>query len=284
MAHAMSDLLRYRVDASAALGNGSPCFGIGSHLGVTDSGTYPKSGQLFSQPSLSETLEVWQHTLPEQYGADLQQLDGEQKHIACNAHYPGGLEFAQALQSACLGKQHPVHPSSSKAISPPTGTDIGIPTSQEEQKHAEAERLDASTQQGVLPLSPQEVLTHGCTSLMVRNLPHEMKQRDVLLHLEAWGFGDTFDFVYVPHSFRTRFNLGYAFINFLTPELAANFVREWSGTKRFKDQQEETVLMEAAVQGLDNLISMCVVRKLLKVRNPAFKPYIRDVTLVPEAL
>lgn len=58
------------------------------------------------------------------------------------------------------------------------------------------------------------------TTVMLRNLPNNYS-RDMLLGLlDAQGFAGLYDFIYLPMDFSKQSNLGYAFVNLVTPQLA----------------------------------------------------------------
>ena len=58
------------------------------------------------------------------------------------------------------------------------------------------------------------------TTVMLRNLPNKLTQGMLLDILASRCSSCEFDFVYLPIDFRNRCNLGYAFVNFITPEAA----------------------------------------------------------------
>ena len=66
------------------------------------------------------------------------------------------------------------------------------------------------------------------TTVMLRNLPNKLSQLDIIRCLEEKGFGGSFDFFYAPLDFKSRCNLGYAFINLCSPSEA---VRLWHALK-----------------------------------------------------
>jgi RNA recognition motif-containing protein len=67
------------------------------------------------------------------------------------------------------------------------------------------------------------------TTLMIRNIPNRYTQNELILELEALGFGGTFDFLYVPLDKGTMSNVGYAFVNFVDPQAAAKCMESFHG-------------------------------------------------------
>lgn len=63
---------------------------------------------------------------------------------------------------------------------------------------------------------------------MVRNIPTKFSEPDLKAVLEQCNLAGTFDFVSIPRTRRS--NLGYAFVNFLTPEAADECRRKLNGT------------------------------------------------------
>ena len=47
--------------------------------------------------------------------------------------------------------------------------------------------------------------------------------------LDAEGYLGSFDFLYIPMDFRRGLSLGYAFLNFDSPSIAAGFHRHFTG-------------------------------------------------------
>eukprot|EP00391_Amoebophrya_sp_Ameob2_P014096 CAMPEP_0178999248 /NCGR_PEP_ID=MMETSP0795-20121207/9946_1 /TAXON_ID=88552 /ORGANISM="Amoebophrya sp., Strain Ameob2" /LENGTH=847 /DNA_ID=CAMNT_0020691983 /DNA_START=515 /DNA_END=3058 /DNA_ORIENTATION=- len=69
------------------------------------------------------------------------------------------------------------------------------------------------------------VLPDSRTTMMLRNIPNKYTQPMLLSTLSDQGFEAKFDFFYLPIDFRNRCNVGYAFINFVTPEDAKRFLQ-----------------------------------------------------------
>lgn len=67
------------------------------------------------------------------------------------------------------------------------------------------------------------------TTVMIRNLPHTCGRDDLLEVLDRKGFAGQYDFVYVPVDFGTGSGLGYAFVDLVTPEAAAQVWSTFEG-------------------------------------------------------
>lgn len=90
--------------------------------------------------------------------------------------------------------------------------------------------IDNASTTSASPTAASEKLFDGlkqqdCTTLMVRNIPNKYSQRMVLGVIHKYGFKGTFDFLYVPSDFATRVNVGYCFVNFISPKYAQDFAR-----------------------------------------------------------
>ena len=57
------------------------------------------------------------------------------------------------------------------------------------------------------------------TTVMLRNIPNRYSQVSLLEEIDQEGFKGTYDFFYLPMDTQNRTNVGYAFINFMTPEV-----------------------------------------------------------------
>jgi len=86
---------------------------------------------------------------------------------------------------------------------------------------------------------PQVMVQDGMlTSIMLRNIPNNLK-RDALLELfDSLGFRGLYDFVYLPIDFSRNSNVGYAFINLVNATAASKFqatlhgFHGWTGSSR----------------------------------------------------
>jgi hypothetical protein len=118
------------------------------------------------------------------------------------------------------------------------------------------------------------------TTRQVRNLPFSVTREELLQAVDETGFGDLYDFVYVPHKFKEHRNLGFAFINFVNVETAQKFSAMWHRSRIFmKDgigQRFQTTkplnITVAAVQGHAANTKKARGSKMTRVRNTCFQP------------
>lgn len=88
--------------------------------------------------------------------------------------------------------------------------------------------LDAILPDPVKPL-PEPQSGRPRTTVMLRNMPNNYSRTMLVDLLESEGFAGQYDFLYLPMDFQSRACLGYAFINFTTPQGAADFWRVFDG-------------------------------------------------------
>eukprot|EP00971_Amphidinium_carterae_P013165 259831-Amphidinium_carterae.1 len=129
-----------------------------------------------------------------------------------------------------------------------------------------------------------DVLQGAITTVMLKGLPRNMQHMELFEELSRVGLDECYDFVYVPRHLPTGANLGYAFVNFYHAREAAVLVASWQGRLVFQSQHERTQLLPAAVQGIEALITMCLSKKLHRLRNANWRPFVRDPGLLPVAL
>jgi len=93
------------------------------------------------------------------------------------------------------------------------------------------------------------------TTLMICNLPCRVAQSDMARIVDELGYAGTYNFLRLPTS-RGKSNLGYGFINFPDPQVAANFSRsfltyEFQGTS----SRKTPMIRPARLQGIE--ANMC---------------------------
>lgn len=113
------------------------------------------------------------------------------------------------------------------------------------------------------------------TTVMLKNIPCRKCQEEVMMHIDRKDFGGRYDFFYLPRDVKFRANLGYAFINFLSPEDASRFQTEMNGY-RFagSGSSKACIVVPAHVQGLVNNLAAF---KRTEVMRSSRKPYFSGV-------
>ena len=69
------------------------------------------------------------------------------------------------------------------------------------------------------------------STVMLRNVPYDARQRGVLTVIEEEGFQGLFDFFYAPLDFKSKNNLGYAFVNLKSLQIAKDFFKRFDGRR-----------------------------------------------------
>jgi len=126
------------------------------------------------------------------------------------------------------------------------------------------------------PTPSRRALEEEFTTLMIRNLPHDLTQMDLIEELDENGFQGAYDFLYMPSNFCSGRGKGYAFVNFTQQAAAHRFVSEWHKGLRFGAGRDRGGLSisAAAVQGREANIKKWDVPRMRRVKNPNFRPLI----------
>mmetsp|Transcript_62506 Transcript_62506/g.203944 ORF Transcript_62506/g.203944 Transcript_62506/m.203944 type:complete len:1138 (+) Transcript_62506:418-3831(+) len=104
------------------------------------------------------------------------------------------------------------------------------------------------------------------TTLVIRGLPKNVNHDLLVGTMLSRGFAGTFDFVYCPHDFDTRKAKGYAFVNFLSADVAKQF-RMTQNTALFPANANLTI-HPADVQGFfDNIKAFLSKRQRKNMRQ-----------------
>lgn len=131
--------------------------------------------------------------------------------------------------------------------------------------HARADQCDSTKKKQV-------------TTLMICNVPCRCSPTSVSEAVVFAGFGGQFDFLYVPSSGpppkHWASGIGYAFINFPSPEIANQFVEVFTGFRFFESESSKVVEVKSAVnQGV--LANLLAIRALRMSRlHPSRQPYV----------
>ena len=123
-----------------------------------------------------------------------------------------------------------------------------------------------------------ELFTQEKTTVMIKNIPLSYSSEEFLADVKLQDFHDTFDFFYLPVDFKTKKNRGYGFVNFLSNEIAKNFISKLHGQRLSKHSTNKILEMSPAQkQGRkDNMTNL--KRAELRVKNRWFRPraYVGD--------
>ncbi|GAQ81819.1 Protein Mei2 [Klebsormidium nitens] len=93
------------------------------------------------------------------------------------------------------------------------------------------------------------------TTLMIKNIPNKYTQKMLLAAIDEHHKG-TYDFFYLPIDFKNKCNVGYAFINLVSPEKIVPFCEHFNGKKWEKFNSEKVAsLAYARIQGKAALVA-----------------------------
>ncbi|GAV79577.1 RRM_1 domain-containing protein/RRM_2 domain-containing protein [Cephalotus follicularis] len=93
------------------------------------------------------------------------------------------------------------------------------------------------------------------TTLMIKNIPNKYTSKMLLAAIDENHKG-TYDFLYLPIDFKNKCNVGYAFINMLSPSHIIPFYEAFNGKKWEKFNSEKVAsLAYARIQGKASLVA-----------------------------
>ncbi|KAL9232240.1 hypothetical protein vseg_007370 [Gypsophila vaccaria] len=93
------------------------------------------------------------------------------------------------------------------------------------------------------------------TTLMIKNIPNKYTSKMLLAAIDENHKG-TYDFLYLPIDFKNKCNVGYAFINMLSPSHIVPFYQAFNGKRWEKFNSEKVAsLAYARIQGRSALIA-----------------------------
>ncbi|XP_047312133.1 protein MEI2-like 2 [Impatiens glandulifera] len=93
------------------------------------------------------------------------------------------------------------------------------------------------------------------TTLMIKNIPNKYTSKMLLGTIDEKHMG-TYDFLYLPIDFKNKCNVGYAFINMMSPSHIISFYESFNGKKWEKFNSEKVAsLAYARIQGKAALVS-----------------------------
>jgi len=109
-------------------------------------------------------------------------------------------------------------------------------------------------------LQEEQPIPPEATTLVVRNLPANLSQDDLLM---IWPPDGSWDYFHCPYNLLHRQALGYLFINFTSPAFASAFKARWHG-RPFPGEASHKILnvVPAELQGWRALLGRVKIRKL----------------------
>ena len=120
-------------------------------------------------------------------------------------------------------------------------------------------------------ITPVKV-TANVTTLMIRNVPTSLSQRQLLSIFTGEMANGSVDFFYLPTDISSKRNLGYAFVNFSSATFAEQFKNVFLGRVLSRGTPGLSIT-SATVQGLEaniaNVLSNPTVRR---IKNPLYMP------------
>jgi len=122
---------------------------------------------------------------------------------------------------------------------------------------------------GAQPPHPQ-----GVTTYMVQNISRTLTRRGFMDALDAHGFEGHYDVVHLPKTFGSGRNKGFAFVNFLNPDVARLFAGRFAGADGRKVHDKVWRVAPADVQGFNANAAAANSRKMTRVRNNSCRPLI----------
>jgi len=137
-----------------------------------------------------------------------------------------------------------------------------------EHNQARGSTTQSSSVSSTGPLSSS--IAPGATTLVIRNIPARYTKE---LLMQEWPPDGTYDFLFLPFSFKLRRTAGYAFINFQSHGAAVAFHKQWHG-KSLRDQgtARKLSVSAAGVQGLEENVRHVFALNGNRVQKTKFLP------------
>jgi RNA recognition motif-containing protein len=109
------------------------------------------------------------------------------------------------------------------------------------------------------------------TSIMIKNIPCRYVQDEILDEIKSAGY--VLDFLYLPPARRTAGNLGYCFVNFVTPAQARDFFEAFQG-HHFALQPKSKKRANVLWANLQGFQKNCEFYQNAKVMKSKFQPFV----------
>jgi RNA recognition motif-containing protein len=110
-------------------------------------------------------------------------------------------------------------------------------------------------------VSENQVDRSNYTTVMVRNIPGLFTAESLVEEVRQTG--NECNFVHLPLTKKMDINLGYAFVNFLTPEMARDFLQVFEGHQWLKHESFKVADVDyASMQGFDANVEFYSKRRI----------------------
>ncbi|CAK0858463.1 unnamed protein product [Prorocentrum cordatum] len=111
-------------------------------------------------------------------------------------------------------------------------------------------------------------------TLFLGNLPRSLNRDEVMRWLTSSGYGDSYDFLYVPRCLKTNRNKGYMFINFMQEETARQFTAQFDSVATGHGCAQFTVSLSEH-QGIEACLATLRKSSSRRIKNPQATAYVR---------
>jgi len=112
--------------------------------------------------------------------------------------------------------------------------------------------------------SEEELPACDATTMMFRNLPETFTRPELEALLDAEGFAGLYDFIYLPANLSSGACFGYAFVNLVSTQVAAKFMRHFQGFTRWSTHCDKRAQVHPS-EGIQGRQEQCE-----RYRNSAF--------------
>jgi len=111
---------------------------------------------------------------------------------------------------------------------------------------------------------------------MLRHIPNNYSPEDVLALLDSYGFAGHYDYFYLPRDFKSAAALGYAFVNFVSTDVALRAFQVFDKFDGWKGRSHKACEVQWSrnqgfVQNVEAVRCSPVMRKTVAAQ---FKPFV----------
>lgn len=117
------------------------------------------------------------------------------------------------------------------------------------------------------------------TTVMIRNIPNQYHRHTLMLELDTSGFQGKYNFLYLPIDMATRMNVGYAFVNFISPDDALACMESMDGymfTYFRRNCKRPAQVSVAHIQGLEQNLAHWEGTSTSQAAVYWLRPWVRD--------